>query len=313
MSLEFKEPVLLLGIGGAGSRVVNEVKKYTNFDSMIISHDSKDLTNDTESIKISTNGFVNPSVNLIRGFASQQIEAIQNKISHYETVLLVTNLAGKTGAAVGPVISRTVKDAGKNLISFAIMPFKFENDRIFASGVSLKRIKADSDSTVIFDNDAILECNPELNIKECYKISNSAMTHVISSVNDSIIGHVNVISTSTDSDLETSVKNSLKMLYENASPNTIKQSIVYIMGADKVPIGAINAINTITNSISNGKSNISSNTTTDSSGVVMVSSVQGETRFDKYDPLGMISSENTLDWDEPECSIDCKLNLYQLE
>ena len=47
--------------------------------------------------------------------------------------------------------------------------------------------------------------------------------------------------------------------------------------------------------------------------VVMLSSVQGEIRFDKYDPLGMIPSENTIDWDEPDCSIDCKLNLKQLE
>jgi cell division protein FtsZ len=47
--------------------------------------------------------------------------------------------------------------------------------------------------------------------------------------------------------------------------------------------------------------------------VVMLSSVQGEIRFDKYDPLGMIPSENTIDWDEPDCSIDCELNLKQLE
>jgi len=46
---------------------------------------------------------------------------------------------------------------------------------------------------------------------------------------------------------------------------------------------------------------------------VMLSSVQGEIRFDKYDPLGMIPSENTIDWDEPDCSIDCELNLKQLE
>lgn len=313
MSLEFKEPVLVVGLGGAGSRIVNEVKKHIDFDCVLISHDSKDLREDIESIKISTNGFVNPSVNLIRGFASQQIEIFQNKISRYNTVILVANLAGKAGASIGPVISSEVKKAGKNIVSLTIMPFKFENDRIFSSGISLKRIKADSDSTVIFDNDAILECNPELNIKDCYRISNSAMTHVISSLSDSIIGDVNVISTGTNSDLEISVRDSLKMLYEDAPPNAVKQSIVYIMGADKVPIGTINAINTITNAISDGNSNLNANTSTMNSGVVMISAVQGETRFDKYDPLGVISSENTLDWDEPECSIDCKLNLYQLE
>ncbi len=47
--------------------------------------------------------------------------------------------------------------------------------------------------------------------------------------------------------------------------------------------------------------------------VVMLSSIQGETRFDKYDPLGIIPQEDTLDWNEPECSFDCKLDFYQLE
>ena len=42
-------------------------------------------------------------------------------------------------------------------------------------------------------------------------------------------------------------------------------------------------------------------------------SVQTMTKFDNYDPLGMIPKDQTLDWDTPDCSIDCKLDLYQLE
>lgn len=304
---------MLVGIGGAGLRVINELKKYTKFDSVIISHDNKDFENETDFIKISTNGFVNPSVNLVRGFAIQQSGDFQRRISNYETIILVANLAGKGGAAVGPIVAKEVKEVGKNLISFVIMPFRFEKDRIFSSGLSLKRIKTESDSTIIFDNDAILECNPQLTVRDCYRISNSAITHVIASLNSAIMGQTGILSISENKDLEVSVKDSLKMLYQNAPPSSIKQSMVYIMGAEKVPLRAINAINSITNSISDGNSSINTNTEASGSGVVMISTVQGETRFDKYDPLGIIPLENTLDWNEPECSIDCKLDLYQLE
>ena len=51
----------------------------------------------------------------------------------------------------------------------------------------------------------------------------------------------------------------------------------------------------------------------DTSKVIMLSSVQGMTKFDKYDPLGMIPQEQTLDWSMPDCSIDCKLDIHQLE
>ena len=45
----------------------------------------------------------------------------------------------------------------------------------------------------------------------------------------------------------------------------------------------------------------------------LLTSVEGETRFDKYDPLGFIPKENVLDWDEPDASVKIDLNLDQIE
>jgi cell division protein FtsZ len=45
----------------------------------------------------------------------------------------------------------------------------------------------------------------------------------------------------------------------------------------------------------------------------MVTAVQGTLKFDRYDPLGIIPQENTLDWDTPESSIKTGIELYQLE
>ncbi|WP_255492846.1 hypothetical protein [Candidatus Nitrosotalea sp. TS] len=45
----------------------------------------------------------------------------------------------------------------------------------------------------------------------------------------------------------------------------------------------------------------------------MLTSIEGETRFDKYDPLGMIPKENVLDWDEPDASVKIDLELEQIE
>src|SRR3989338_7456117 len=109
MSFQVKEPILVIGLGGAGSKL-----------------------------------------------------AIKSKISNYSTIVLMTNLAGKTGSAISPVVSEICKESGKGLVSFAIMPFKYEKDRIFNSGVSLKRVKANSECTIVLDNDSLLESNPDL-------------------------------------------------------------------------------------------------------------------------------------------------------
>jgi cell division protein FtsZ len=47
--------------------------------------------------------------------------------------------------------------------------------------------------------------------------------------------------------------------------------------------------------------------------VVLLTSIEGETRFDKYDPLGIIPNQSVLDWDEPDSSVKIDLELEQIE
>ena len=88
--------------------------------------------------------------------------------------------------------------------------------------------------------------------------------------------------------------------------------MLYVYGDGNIPVGILNTISNITGGTFDEDST-HVEMSSEESKVVMLSSIQGETKFDKYDPLGIISSEKTIDWDEPECSIDCELDLKQLE
>ena len=315
MSFQVKEPVLVIGLGGVGSKLANEAKNTLNSDCLMISNDSKDFSSENESIHVSTNSIINPSVQLIMGSTYKVSKEIKSKISQYSTIILMSNLAGKAGSAIAPVISEMCKEADKGLISFAIMPFKYEKERIFNSGIALKRIRENSQCTIVLDNDSLLESNPDLSPKACYSIANSAIMHVVKSLETTeISSETNILTTSKEGqNMEDSLRDSLKMLYQNAPPNTIKNSMIYVAGGENIPIGVINSIKNISSGITN-KSNSQINiASSDESKVVMLSSVQTMTKFDNYDPLGMIPKDQTLDWDTPDCSIDCKLDLYQLE
>jgi len=313
MTFQLVEPILLIGLGGVGARLAEKAKKSLNSDCLLISHDQKDLTIEN-SIKISTKSVVNPSTHLIRGSALETSDEIKKNIANYSTVILMSNLAGKAGEGIGPIVSRICKQEQKNLLSFAIMPFKFEKERIFQSGIALKRIKQDSKCTIVVDNDALLDSNPDLTQEQCYDISNKAIEGMMHSLKSSEISeYTNILSTgkATD-DIEDSLKDSLRMLYEDAPPNSIKRSMLYVYGTDNIPVGVLNTISNITGGTFDENST-HIEMSSEESKVVMLSSIQGETRFDKYDPLGIISQENTIDWDEPECSINCELDLKQLE
>ena len=315
MSFQVKEPVLVIGLGGVGSKLAIQAKDILNSDCLIISNDQKNIQPGCDSIKVSTDSVINPSVQLIRGSTYKVADQIKSKISKYATIVLMTNLAGKTGSSISPVVSEICKESDKGLVSFAIMPFKYEKDRIFNSGVSLKRVKTNSQCTIVLDNDSLLESNPDLSPKTCYDIANNAIMHVVRSlVSSQIPNQTNILTTSKDGqDLEESLRDSLKMLYENAPPSVVKRSMLYVVGGNNIPVGILNSITNLTNGILSESSAQVDLTSSNESKIVMLSSIQGMTKFEKYDPLGIIPQEDTLDWAHPDCSIDYKLDLYQLE
>ena len=314
MSFEVKEPVLVIGLGGAGIRLASEMREVLGADSLKISQDKKDVS-EHNSIHISTNSIINPSVQLIRGCAMEQSDKIAEHVSTYETVVIMANLAGKSGAALAPVVSSICKEQNKNVLSFAIMPFKFEKDRIFNSGISLKRLRTNSDSTIIIDNDAVLDSNPDLSVEKCYDITNEAIKCLTTSIKSSELSDdTNILASSRSAnDMEDSVKDSIRMLYEDAPPNSIKGSMLYVYGANKIPVGVINSISNILGGIFDENNSQVDMSASNNTNVVLLSAIQGETRFDKYDPLGVISKDKTLDWDEPETSFNCEMDLRQLE
>ena len=314
MTFEVKEPVLVIGLGGAGIELASEIREILGADSLKISQDKKDIS-EHNSIHISTKSIINPSVQLIRGCAMEQSEKIAEHMSTYETVIIMANLAGKSGAALAPVVSSICKEQNKNVLSFAIMPFKFEKDRIFQSGISLKRLRMNSDSTIIIDNDAILDSNPDLTAEKCYDITNNAIKCLATSIkSSSLTDDTNIMSTSRNSEnMEDSVKDSIRMLYEDAPPSSIKRSMLYIYGASKIPVGVINSISNILGGIFDENNSQVDMSTSGNTNLVLLSAIAGETRFDKYDPLGIILKDKTLDWDEPETSFKCELDLTQIE
>jgi cell division protein FtsZ len=317
MEFQIQDPILVVGLGGAGGRLAKSIKEGLGCDCLLISHDPKDLNHESSKILINTNPVLNPSAYLIRGISFGARGSIAQKLESYSTIIIVANLAGKSGAALAPVVSQIGKELGKSVLSFAIMPFKFEKDRIFFSGVSLKRLKANSDCTIIIDNDALLDSNPDLTPDSCNVITNGALMHVVSTLkNSSLPLKTNILSTSKDiQDIETSLRDSIKMLYEDSSPNNIKSALLYVVGGNKVPIGVLNSmVSTVSGIFSNDSTRVSLSVSNgERTKVVLLTSIEGETRFDKYDPLGMIPKENVVDWDEPDASVKIDLELEQIE
>ena len=112
MTFQLTEPILIIGLGGVGSKLVEKTKKLLNSDYLVISYDQNDLKEEN-SIKISTKSVINPSTQLIRGSTLESSDEIKESISNYSTIILMSNLAGKTGAGADQLFPKFVKKKKK--------------------------------------------------------------------------------------------------------------------------------------------------------------------------------------------------------
>ena len=300
---------LVVGVGGVGSRLAAEAADRIGADCVAISADMADRIPGHRFLHVECDALANPSVHAIRGSAHRAMEELERMSNGYDTVILVANLGGRSGAALGPLVSSMF--AQRRLVSFVVMPFGYEEDRLFQAGISLTRIRGDSYSTTILDNDSMLKCNPDITVESCYAAGNGVLIGVMGSVGRAVLAGDCVVSAGPENaDTDESLRDSIKMLYEAAPPHSVKGSILYISGS--VPVGVVESVSRLTRGITDAPVAVVAGSI-NRSGVVLVSATETLAKFDGYDPLSIIPKDRTLDWEEPERSVRADLGLYQLE
>ena len=315
--------MLLVGIGSVGSKIATAATSALECKCLLISNDKKDLVNNERctSIFVGCGEWVNPSSYKLRSFVHAHRNEIAAAMRGYSTVILVSNLGGRAGIAIAPLVCRMAKESSRTaVISIAIMPFRYEKDRIFNAGTALRRVREVSDSTIVMDNDAFLDNNPELSQKECFAITNSAIVEVMTSISAGMITPaMNVLCTSRASpSSESSLRDSLAMLYDAVpDASSVKRAIIYVMGSARVPVGELNKMVGYIGRIFKEDDAIevgmmSSMSSSSGVRVHVVASAPQKTRFDHYDPLGDIIPD-VLDWDEPDSAPDIQLAIPTIE
>ena len=311
-----------MGIGGAGSRIAIDACKAINYECVLISNDTKDLIGNFSSILINSKSWVNPSSYKLRFFAQDSVMRIRSALRGFKTLVVVANLAGKGGSAIAPVVCRLAKEVSnsKTVVSFVIMPFKFEKDRIFQAAISLKRVREASDATIVIDNDAFLDNNPELSAEECYQITNRALSETIALICGGSYTYSDMSLLCTSNNIggaELSAKDSVAMLYQNTDAGSVKSAVLYVMGGKNVPLGLLNSLfNTLQklfkDDVNAGVTIVVTNS--ERTKVHLLASFDETTRFDDYDPLTRIIPEkNVLDWHDMDCSPDIEMAISNLE
>ena len=312
--IELRKPALIIGIGKIGKNIISKLNNVEH-DFLLISNHRDDLEV-YNSLHVDCKSWINPSSYKIRSFLEIHKEEICSKLSGYETIILVTSLAEKSGIAIAPIVSHIAKSIlDKTVISLVTMPFGHEKDRLFQASISLKRISLNSDINFVVDNDAYVEINPNLTVKDCSEISDEIVLNTIKLIPEMALNlGTNLVSgTMKENNIEAGIKDLITQLYSSLGTSSITKSILYVNGVRNEPIGKLNELLSNFQNSMEGDTNDVSFVVADSSrnNMHLITSIKGRTKFDSYDPLNMIPDDNVLDWDIPEShpNIDLPLPL----
>jgi cell division protein FtsZ len=321
-NLAIMRPMLVIGVGGAGSRIAGSACNEADSKFIVISNDINDKVERIGFILIDPKTWANPSSYKLRSYAQESSRKIRDALRGYDTLVMVANLAGRGGSAIAPVVSRLAHEEAskKTVVSIVIMPFRFEKDRVFQAAISLKRIRDSSDATIVLDNDAFIESDPAIQLDQCYKKTNKALIQTIGLVcrgDYKELGTSLLSSSDSNGGAEVATADSVAMMYHNGYPGSIKSTLLYVMGGKKVSVGLLNSIvnnlkEIFTDVGTPGVSIVVSDG--DKMNVSLLASVEKTTRFDDYDPIAqVIPQENTLDWDDLDSSPDIELTIPNIE
>ncbi|UCE74856.1 MAG: hypothetical protein JSV56_03925 [Methanomassiliicoccales archaeon] len=183
-----EDPVtLVIGCGGAGNNLVDYFHKLgvDGITTIGINTDSRHL----EHIEADKKVFIGKTITRGRGagghreIGEQAAELAQDSLNEItrnsDIVFLVAGLGGGTGLGATPVVGRIAKNEGAVVIAICILPFEAEAVRRSKASRGLLDLRNIAESTIVLDNNKLLDISPGLSAEEALNIMNKMISQVI--------------------------------------------------------------------------------------------------------------------------------------
>jgi cell division protein FtsZ len=190
------EPVtLVIGCGGAGNNLINHLSKLgvEGITTIGINTDERHLT----QIEADKKMFIGKTITRGRGagghkeIGSQAAElaadSLSDMVKDSDIVFLVAGLGGGTGMGATPVIGRLAKAQGALVIGIGILPFAAESTRRRRAKRGFNELKKVAESTILLDNNKLLDIAPDLSTEEGLNVMNSMISKIIINTRQTLV------------------------------------------------------------------------------------------------------------------------------
>jgi len=189
-----KPKITVVGCGGAGNNIVHSI--YWSADSEVETVAVN--TDETKLSKIEAHKKVLIGKDITRGrgaggfpevgeyCAECAKEVFEDMLGDADIVFVIAGMGGGTGTGSAPVISEVAREKGAVTFAIAINPFSHEVDRCKKAEEGICRLKESAETTIVLENDKLLEIAGNLALKETFSIMERSIMKIINSVDSRI-------------------------------------------------------------------------------------------------------------------------------
>jgi cell division protein FtsZ len=189
-------PIKIIGIGGAGSNVLDRMvlDGVDKADLIAANTDVQSLASSVAANKVQLGRSVTRGLGAggdpELGFSSahEAADEIRTALGDARMVFICTGLGGGTGSGAAPVIAEIARESGALVITFATMPFSFEGKRRGAQAQeALARLQEVSSAVICFENDKLGDVvAPKAGIHQAFAAADLTISQSVRSISSLI-------------------------------------------------------------------------------------------------------------------------------
>ena len=186
--------IVIVGCGGAGGNTITRLNKLgvKGAETIAINTDKQalDLVEADQKLLIGANitrglgagGFPDVAERCARE-SSREIEEL---LKDADLVFITAGMGGGTGTGAAPVVSEIAKKHNAIVTCMVSTPFNVERARLIKADEGLDDLRVKADSTVVLDNNRLLEFVPNLPINQAFSVMDQLIAETVKGISETI-------------------------------------------------------------------------------------------------------------------------------
>ncbi len=188
--------IRVVGTGGAGNNTVMRLTEIglNGVETVAINTDAQDLlfTKADNKILIGkniSNGLgAGSDPQIGEDAAREDAEEIKSSLEGSDMVFITCGLGGGTGTGSAPVIAEIAKSMNALTISVVTIPFTEEGVSRQENAMNgLERLRENSDTVIVVQNDKLLDFVPDLPLNEAFKVADEILVNAVKGITELVI------------------------------------------------------------------------------------------------------------------------------